>query len=125
MPYGALPMSQPHLTFFCELDPPALETLFREPQVLADLSALEAGVSLGLLDLSPERAAVVKRLNEAGIPVNGWLLLPREQGYWFNLDNVTAAVARYTEFKQWTQDHDLKWAFVGLDIEPNIQETEL
>lgn len=118
-------MSQPHLTFFCELEPQALETLFRDPGVLSDLTALQAAVSLGLLDLSPERAAVVKRLNEAGIPVHAWLLLPRQQGYWFNLDNAAAAVARYSEFKQWTQEHDLKWAYVGLDIEPDMQEAEL
>jgi hypothetical protein len=41
---------------------------------------MQASISLGLLDLSPLRAAVVHKLNEAGIPVVAWLLLPVQEG---------------------------------------------
>jgi hypothetical protein len=112
----------PHLTFFCELGVETLEDLFSDPSVIQDLAVLEAGVSLGILDLSPPRAKVVRRLNQAGIPVVAWLLLPIEQGYWFNLDNASQAIARYASFKRWTAEHKLHWSGVGLDIEPDIRE---
>ena len=72
---------EPRLTFFCELEPGPLRALFADSTVIEDLAALQASLILGVLDLSPERAAVVARLNEAGIPVIGWQPLPKEQGY--------------------------------------------
>jgi len=116
--------TQPQLTFFCELEADALQALFANPSIIDDLTALKASVSLGILDLSPERAAVVRRLNEAGIPVIAWQLLPQEQGYWFNLGNAPQAAARYADFGAWTAKHGLQWAGVGVDIEPDIHEIQ-
>lgn len=115
-------MDRPRLTFFCELDSEALQALFADATVLDELRALGAGVSLGLLDFTPERAAVVRRLDEAGVPTVAWLLLPPEEGYWFNLDNAAQADARYTAFLAWTREHGLRWAGVGLDIEPDLRD---
>jgi hypothetical protein len=111
----------PQFTFFCELDTPALVELFADPNLIPTLQAIPAGVSLGLLDLSSERAEVVLRCNRAGIPVTAWLLLPREQGYWFNLENAPQAEAFYADFLRWTQAHQLAWDGIGLDIEPDIR----
>ncbi len=113
-------MRKPDLTFFCELTPQPLWDLFADPVVIPTLQKMGAAVSLGLLDFSPERAEVVKLLNQSGIPVTGWMLLPKEQGYWLNLDNAPQAFARYTEFKVWSQQNGLEWQAVGLDIEPDI-----
>lgn len=115
----------PHLTFACELRSDALQALFDHPTVMDTLVALRAGVSMGLLDLSAERAAVVQRLNRAGIPLTAWLLLPEEQGYWFNVDNAAQAAARYAEFRAWTLRHDLQWAGVGIDIEPAMADMRM
>lgn len=115
-------MTPPRLTFFCELEAGALRALFADPAVLEHLVALKASVSLGLVDLRPERAAVVHRLHAAGVPVIAWLLLPAEQGYWFNLDNAPQAAARYEAFREWTATHGLRWDGVGLDIEPDLHE---
>lgn len=115
-------MKQPKLTFFCELDADALQALFSDADVIEDLRALGAGVSMGLRDLSPERAAVVRILNEAGIPLVAWLLLPEEQGYWFNVDNALPAMLFYVDFRAWTLAHNLRWEGVGLDIEPDMRE---
>jgi hypothetical protein len=112
----------PKLTFFCELDAVALQALFSGPQIIENLCALGAGVSLGLRDLSPERAEVVQRLNAAKIPVVAWLLLPEAQGYWFNLDNAPEAIAFYADFRAWTKVNGLQWDGVGLDIEPDMRE---
>jgi hypothetical protein len=111
----------PQLTFFCELEPEALQALFSK-SVISDLIELKAALSLGILDLSDERAEVVKRLNQAGVPVIAWLLLSKDQGYWFNLDNAPQAIARYAQFKGWTEKYALRWAGVGLDIEPDIRD---
>ena len=115
-------MSKPELTFFCELPTDQLQQLFDGRFLIDDLQDLGAKLSLGILDLSEERAMVVKRLNKAGLPVTAWLLLPEEQGYWFNIGNVKHATARYLEFKDWTAQYDLHWAAIGLDIEININE---
>lgn len=113
-------MAKPRLTFFCELPATDLKTLFADPQLVDDLKALEAGLSLGILDLSQERAEIVRHLNRVGIPVTAWLLLSQDQGYWFNVDNFRQARDCYSAFQEWTTAQDLKWVAVGLDIEPDF-----
>jgi hypothetical protein len=115
-------MAYPRLNFACELDTPALQALLADDAVIGDLQALHASLSLGILDLSLERAHIVQKLNREGVPVVAWLLLPVEQGYWFHQDNAPQAVACYRAFKDWTAKYSLKWDGVGLDIEPDIRE---
>ncbi len=110
------------ITFFCELRAAELKKLFEDRFVFDDLKTLNAGISLGILDFSPERANVVQKLNRLGIPVTAWLLLPEEQGYWFNIGNHAEAAARYQAFKAWSEENKLEWAAVGLDIESDINE---
>lgn len=113
---------RPQLVFACELATQPLQSLFADPAVLSGLLELQAGVSLSLIDLSPERAEIVRRLNREGIPVIAWMALPREQGYYLNAGNAPQAAARFAEFENWTARYGLHWAAVGLDIEPNLQE---
>ena len=115
-------MPQPKLTFFTELDSEGLTALFSDSAMIKTLNSLDAAISLGILDLSDARAKVVKKLNKAGIPVIAWLLLPKDEGYWFNTGNYPQAAARYEHFLEWTGAHKLEWAGVGLDIEPNIND---
>jgi hypothetical protein len=96
--------------------------MFSTTTVLADLADLGAGVSLALPDLSPKRAAAVRRFNEAGVPVTAWLVMPKAQGYFFNAGNVAAAARRFEEFAAWSVEYGLRWAAVGLDIEPDFDE---
>ena len=112
----------PGLTFFCESETGGLQELFANRGVIETLKSLRAGVSLSVQDLSPERARVVQQLNREGIPVTAWLLLPKEQGYWLNIDNAPLAVVHYAAFEAWTAEHGLAWEGVGLDIEPDIHE---
>jgi hypothetical protein len=115
----------PALTFACELECDRLRDLFSRPEVMDFLVSTRSAVALGILDLSSERAAVVRSLNEAGVPVTAWLLLQKEDGYWFNLDNHVQAAARYEQFMAWTRAHHLQWARVGLDIEPDLRSVQL
>lgn len=114
-------MPRPSLTFACELDPARLTALFSDAAVIADLQALGAHVALMLSDLSPERAAVVRQLNAADIPVVAIPLVPFEEGYYFTADNAPRAFARYDDWMSWTAQHSLVWAGVGLDIEPEAR----
>ena len=115
-------MALPKLTFFCELDAQPLKALFTK-QMVRHLKAMKASLSMGIRDMDPERVEVVQRLNQAGIPVIAWLLLPKEEGYWFNLRNAAQAVRQYGQFKDWTDTNGLQWARIGLDIEPDIHES--
>lgn len=115
------PMTRPQLTFACELEAAPLKALM-DDRLIDSLVEMKAALCLGILDLSDERAKVVRRLNRAGVPVTAWLLLPKEQGYWFNLRNAPQAVAFYDAFCAWTAAHGLRFAWIGLDIEPDINE---
>ena len=117
-------MAKPRLTFYCELGGEDLATLFNRPDIIEGLRSMQASLSLGLLDFSSERAEVVHRLNQAGIPVIAWLLLPEEDGYWCNLKNAPQTLARYQQIKIWAQENGLIWDGIGLDIEPDIHEME-
>ena len=107
-------MPHPRLTFGCELDLARLTALFSDTTVLADLQALGAHVAPMLSDLSAERAAAVRRLNTAGIPVVAIPLVPVADGYYFTVDNAPQAAKRYDEWKAWTARHGLVWEGVGL-----------
>lgn len=117
-------MAKPRLTFYCELGGESLTTLFDRSDIIEGLRSMQASLSLGLLDLSSERAEVVQRLNQAGIPVIAWLLLPEQDGYWCNLKNAPQALSRYQQIRIWTQENGLIWDGIGIDIEPDIHEME-
>jgi hypothetical protein len=114
----------PKLTFFVELEVQPLEELFERPDVLPFLTAQRCAVSMGLIDLSPRRAAVVRRLESNGIPVTGWLLLDVEDGYWLNADNADSARDRWRETAAWAESEGFSLSRVGLDIEFPRSESE-
>jgi len=114
--------SRPRITFFTELEKKPLVRLFSDPRVIDQIVALNAGVSIGILDFSPERASVVRELNARGVPLVAWQLLPKEQGYWYSLDSASFAAARYRQFTAWSSREGLQWDAIGIDIEPHIDE---
>jgi hypothetical protein len=116
-------MGQPRLTFFCELPAERLASVFQQP-VIESLAAMKANVSLAILDHSHERAEIVRKLNQYGIPVTAWLLLPHDDGYWLGVENAETAAESYETFRSWTRQENLTWRTIGLDIEPDIRELE-
>ena len=108
------------LIFACDSDTPKLQKLFADPTLVPDLQDLHAGIALSLEDLSPERAQVVRRLNEARVPMIAWMALPHSEGYYINAGNAPQAEKRFAEFEEWTADNGLHWTAVGLDIEPSL-----
>lgn len=96
--------------------------MIANPDVISNLRDLHAGVAVALTDLSADRAQVVRELNDAGIPVTAWLLLPPDEGYYFNAANAREAAPLFSDFERWTAEYHLRWTAVGLDLEPSVQE---
>lgn len=117
-------MKPSRLSFFNEQDPPELAELVGSAAVLRELKTLNARVTMGLRDLSDERAEAVLRLDGEGITVDAWLLLPREQGYFATYDNVAAVSARVDEVLRWKERHRLPLSAMGFDFEPDLRELE-
>ena len=112
----------PHLVFAADQSTSELESMLSQPGVLADLIDLKAGIVLALPDLTDDRASLVRQLNHEGVPVTAGLTLPAEQGYYLNASNGRQAEARFEDFEKWTTANGLRWAAIGLDIEPSIQD---
>ena len=110
------------LTFFCELSSEQLIKLFSNQQIYTQLRKLQATISLAILDFSDARANIVHQLNEHNIPVIAWQLLSEEDGYWYNITNASQAAMGYSQFLSWSNKHNLRWAGLGVDIEPDIRE---
>ena len=105
------------LTFFCELPGHRLRALFADPSLAALLAEHGCSVAMALIDLSPDRADVVRALTTAGVPVTAWLVLDELDGYWLTLDNVQLARDRWRQIRAWMAAEKLEFARVGLDIE--------
>ena len=129
--WGSLLMIQwvgaqsPRLSFFNEQEGPALQALFADSTLIPTLKELGAEIRMGMLDLSPERAGVLHALNEAEIPVVAWLLLPKEQGYWFHSGNAAEAFARYYEIRDWARKEGIRFSGIGIDLELDMNDIEL
>jgi len=116
---------KPRISFFCELKGKEFSELFADSSLIRQLIEMKAAIRIGLHDFSSERTATIQKLNKAGIPVVAWLLLPEEDGYWFNMHNGEKAQNRYDNFKKWTSDNNLLWAGIGLDLEPDMNDAKL
>ena len=117
--------SKPKFSFFCELPAKQFNELFSDSALIQQLVRMQVSVRIGLHDFSPERTVTIQKLNQAGIPIVAWLLLPEEDGYWFNMHNGEKALKRYADFKSWTAENQLKWEGIGIDIEPDMNDAKL
>jgi hypothetical protein len=115
--------TQPQLGFACcDQGIAQMHELFAHSDVVADLKSLHAQVAVAIADFSPERAKVIRMLNQQQIPVIAAVMLQTKDGPYFNADDVGEAPAQIAAFEKWTQDNGLRWAAVGIDIEPNFGE---
>jgi hypothetical protein len=115
----------PELGFACcDQGIAQMQALFASQEVIAGLEDLHAELAIQILDFAPERAGIVRRLNQAGIPLIAWIVLQKEEGFYLNVDNAPQVAARVAAFEKWSNNNGLKWAGVGLDIEPNFGELE-
>ncbi len=114
---------QPQLGFACcDQGIAPMQALFADHDVVAELHDLHAQVAVAIADFSPERAQVVRFLNQQQIPVIAGVTLQTRDGPYFNADDVAEAPAQIASFEKWTRENGLHWDAVGLDIEPNFGE---
>ena len=117
------PGTRPQLIFACcNQGNEAFSALFADPTVFADLKELHAGLAVGTDVLSPDRAQLVHRLNEAGLPAVAVIVLPGGQGYYVNANNAPQTERSFAEFEKWSKQNNLQWNAVVLDIEPDFRE---
>jgi hypothetical protein len=115
--------SRPEIGFACcDKGIPAMQALFATPGLIAQLRDLHAQVAVAITDFSPQRADVVRTLNQEQIPAVAWIMLSSENGLYLNAGNAPAAAARVEAFEKWTAINNLHWTAVGLDIEPDFDE---
>jgi len=113
----------PQLAFACcDRGIAPMQALFADHDVVAALKELHAQVGLAVADFSPQRAQVVRFLNQQQIPVIAGVTLQTKDGPYFNADDVAEAPAQIAAFENWTRENGLSWTAVGLDIEPNFSE---
>ena len=114
---------QPQLGFACcDQGIAPMQGLFADHDVIAALHDLHAQVAVAIADFSPERAQVVRFLNQQQIPVIAGVMLQTKDGPYFNADDAAEAPAQIAAFEKWTHENGLRWDAVGLDIEPNFGE---
>jgi hypothetical protein len=117
------PGVRPNLAFACcDQGIVSMQALFADHDVIAALHELHAQVGVAIADFSPERAQVVRFLNQQQIPVIAGLALQTKDGPYFNADDVAEAPAQIAAFEKWTRENGLRWDAVGFDIEPNFSE---
>jgi hypothetical protein len=116
---------KPKISFFNEQEGPELEVLFKDSTLLPNLKSLGAEIRMGMLDLSSQRAQVLRSLNNAEIPVVAWLLLPKEKGYWFHSGNADEAFTRYFEIRDWAQEEGIVFSGIGIDLELDMNDIAL
>lgn len=117
------PGTPPQLGFACcDQGIAAMQALFADPDVIPALRDLHAQVAVAVVDFSPQRAQIVRLLNEQKVPAVAWIMLPASEGVYLNADNAPQAAARVAAFEKWTHENGLRWSAVGLDIEPNFAQ---
>ena len=116
---------KPIISFFNEMKSRDLVNMFDDSTIIPTLKKMNAEIRMGMVDLSFDRVEVVKKLNQAGIPVVAWILLPENEGYWFNSSNGLQALKRYRDFQQWAAFNDLEFKAIGIDLELDINDAKL
>jgi hypothetical protein len=113
---------RPVLTYIA--DYPAAElTDHLNDIAIAHLVVEQRRLCLAIRDLSAVRAEHVRALNRAQVPVVAWLTRDEtESQRFYRFSDGDAVVARYQEFQAWSIQNGLRWAALGLEIEPDLHD---
>lgn len=116
--------SHPRLIFFTRLEPAPLQEMLAHDSLLDELVLHSHGLAVAMIDLTDGLAEVIRQLNTHGIYTVAWLLLPMDDGCWFNAQNYPQAIEHYRAFRAWAYEHRLHIDAVGMDIKPPIQDVK-
>lgn len=71
----------------------------------------------------PGLESLLRKARAAGVGVRAWILLPEEQGYWPNEDNVDNFAQAVTDFVLWSDSEGLGVGWIVTDLEPSLGYT--
>ena len=118
------PASMEGVTFILadEFDPYAevesvLPTLADYPEVAICLAIRPAESS------SDELASLLRAAAAEGVPVIAWMLLPEEDGYWFNETNSDEARTVVLAFLDWIEEELIPLRWILFDMEMGLEQT--
>ena len=101
-----------------------IEDLFSD-EVIAVLADRGYEMSLAVDDFdNPATVRVIRRLNDAGVPVWIWPLHPMEDGYWLATDNADKMPGLYDRFSRWVEANGLVITGVMFDMEPTYDDVQ-
>ena len=101
-----------------------IETLFSD-EVIEILVDRGYEISLAVDDFDDQTTIrVIRRLNDAGVPVWIWPLHPMEDGYWLATDNADKMPGLYDRFRRWVEDNGLVITGVMFDMEPTYDDVQ-
>jgi hypothetical protein len=69
-----------------------------------------------------ELESLLKAAAREGVPVNAWLLLPEEDGYWFNEENLAEAREQVFGFLDWIETRGIPLEWIMFDMELSIDK---
>src|ERR1700728_232639 len=111
---------RPQLGFACcDQGIAPMQALFADHEVVAALHDLHAQVAFAIADFSPERAQVVRFLNQQQIPVIAGVTLQTKDGLYISADDVAEAPTQIAACEKWTREIGLRGDPDGLDTESN------
>lgn len=119
--------SKPEVGFYLERHVSLPEQLRRvtldavlTPKVLGFLKEKEWGVSIGVQErLTPSIIEAIRTINERSpySRVAAWILLPREEGYWTNILNLSATERVVNSVLKTARKEGLRIDEIGIDLE--------
>jgi hypothetical protein len=71
---------------------------------------------------SGELESLLRAAARRGVPVNAWLLLPEEDGYWFNEENILKAREQVFSFLDWIEERGIPLKWIMFDMEMSIDK---
>lgn len=92
-------------------------------EVCGALAERHWGMAMATSDFSEGTTKLVQWMNKnfSDVPIVAWLVLPHEQGYWTNEENLRETDAGLGELIKWVDTNSLVISGIGFDIELPVQ----
>lgn len=86
-------------------------TRLLNPETCSFLEQHGWGISLAMIDVSAESAAIVGQINKdfPNLPITAWIVVDDKEGYWTNRYNIVATRRKVEEVKAWANRFDLRF----------------
>jgi hypothetical protein len=76
------------------------------------------GIALAMTELDDSTAEAIQILNKFGIPVEAWITIDDNEGYFLNPLSIKPTINKIGKVLEWSKEKDLQIDSIGLDLEP-------